>query len=82
MGGGGKALGANPGVVAVRLREVVYTLSPNHLKIMPGLWKDLPEKIKHKLENWHYGVLVAVGFYGPVWFCKHSVHQRELSHRD
>uniref|UniRef100_A0A6N2LEN4 Uncharacterized protein n=1 Tax=Salix viminalis TaxID=40686 RepID=A0A6N2LEN4_SALVM len=37
----------------VKLKAVVYALSPFQQKIMPGLWKDLPGKIHHKVsENW------------------------------
>lgn len=37
----------------VKMRAVVYALSPFQQKVMPGLWKDLPAKIHHKVsENW------------------------------
>ncbi|XP_019059344.1 PREDICTED: cytochrome b-c1 complex subunit 8-like isoform X1 [Tarenaya hassleriana] len=37
----------------VRMKAVVYALSPFQQKVMTGLWKDLPEKIHHKVsENW------------------------------
>ncbi|XP_059297774.1 cytochrome b-c1 complex subunit 8-like [Lycium barbarum] len=37
----------------VKLKAVVYALSPFQQKVMPGLWKDLPGKIHHKVsENW------------------------------
>lgn len=35
------------GKVPVRLKEVVYTLSPNQQTILNGLWKDLPQKAAH-----------------------------------
>lgn len=35
------------GKVPVRLREVVYTLSPFEQSVMSGLWKDLPHKASH-----------------------------------
>ncbi|KAI9125132.1 hypothetical protein K1719_003748 [Acacia pycnantha] len=37
----------------VRMKAVVYALSPFQQKVMSGLWKDLPGKIKQKVsENW------------------------------
>lgn len=35
------------GKVPVRLKEVVYTLSPFEQNVMSGLWKDLPHKTAH-----------------------------------
>ncbi len=37
----------------MRLKEVVYTLSPFEQNVMAGLWKDLPHKASH------YGSLVS-----------------------
>jgi len=31
----------------VRLKEVVYTLSPFEQSVLSGLWKDLPHKAGH-----------------------------------
>ncbi|XP_075650136.1 cytochrome b-c1 complex subunit 8-like [Castanea sativa] len=43
----------------VRMKAVVYALSPFQKKVMPGLWKDIPGKIHHKVsENWHSAVLL------------------------
>ena len=36
------------GKVPVRLREVVYTLSPFEQTVLSGLWKDLPAKLHKK----------------------------------
>lgn len=35
------------GKVPVRLKEVVYTLSPFEQSVMSGLWKDMPHKTAH-----------------------------------
>ena len=44
-----KKMGKQP----VRMKAVIYALSPFQQKVMPGLWKDLPSKIHHKVsENW------------------------------
>ncbi|CAF1879709.1 hypothetical protein Bca4012_047460 [Brassica carinata] len=39
------------GVTLTFLKAVVYALSPFQQKIMTGLWKDLPEKIHHKVSE-------------------------------
>jgi Cytochrome b-c1 complex subunit 8 len=39
------------GKVPVKLREVVYTLSPFQMTIMDGLWKDVPQKIHRKISE-------------------------------
>lgn len=35
------------GKVPIRLKEVVYTLSPFEQNVMGGLWKDMPHKASH-----------------------------------
>jgi hypothetical protein len=43
----------NMGKTPVRMKAVVYALSPFQQKVMPGLWKDITTKIHHKVtENW------------------------------
>jgi hypothetical protein len=39
------------GKTPVRLKEVVYTLSPFQQSVMSGLWKDLPHKAAHHAAN-------------------------------
>ena len=39
------------GKVPIRLKEVVYTLSPFQQSVMNGLWKDLPHKAAHHMHN-------------------------------
>lgn len=39
------------GKVPIRLKEVVYTLSPFEQSVMNGLWKDLPHKAAHHAHN-------------------------------
>ncbi|KAK4777094.1 hypothetical protein SAY86_005782 [Trapa natans] len=47
----------------VRMKAVVYALSPFQQKIMSGLWKDLPSKIHHKIsDNWISATLLL----GPL----------------
>ena len=53
------------GKVPVRLREVVYTLSPFQQTVMGGLFKDIPGRIARKVsENWFD---VGAFFVLPVW---------------
>ena len=47
------------GKVPVRLREVVYTVSPFETTVLNGLWKDLPQKAHRKISEvscmtWHW----------------------------
>ncbi len=39
------------GKAPIRLKEVVYTLSPFEQSVMSGLWKDLPHKAAHHAAN-------------------------------
>ena len=34
--------------IPVRIKEVIYTLSPFEQTVLSGLWKDLPAKMKRK----------------------------------
>lgn len=55
------AMGKQP----VKLKAVVYALSPFQQKVMPGLWKDLPGKIHHKVsENWISATLLLAPLIG------------------
>lgn len=39
------------GKLPVRLKEVVYTVSPFEVSVLSGLWKDLPAKITKKVKE-------------------------------
>ena len=39
------------GKLPVRLREVVYTVSPFEVSVLSGLWKDMPNKISKKVKE-------------------------------
>jgi hypothetical protein len=41
----------NMGKTPVRMKAVVYALSPFQQKVMPGLWKDITTKIHHKVTD-------------------------------
>ncbi|KAF3545670.1 hypothetical protein DY000_02000223 [Brassica cretica] len=66
----------------VKLKAVVYALSPFQQKIMTGLWKDLPEKIHHKVsENWISTILLLAPVIGTYSYAQHSQEQEKLEHR-
>ncbi|PWA52370.1 DNA-binding pseudobarrel domain-containing protein [Artemisia annua] len=51
------------GKVPVKIKSVVYALSPFQQKVMPGLFKELMHKATHKVtENWLNTILLV----GPV----------------
>lgn len=51
------------GKIPVKIKAVVYGLSPYQQKVMPGLWKDLANKLTHKVtDNWINTLLLV----GPV----------------
>ena len=39
------------GKVPVRLKEVVYTVSPFEVTVMSGLFKDMPKKFAEKVKH-------------------------------
>jgi len=56
------------GKVPVRLREVVYTLSPFEQKIMPGMWRDFGHEVVKKVKNnWFDMSFCAVPLFGTYW---------------
>uniref|UniRef100_I1PZZ4 Cytochrome b-c1 complex subunit 8 n=2 Tax=Oryza TaxID=4527 RepID=I1PZZ4_ORYGL len=53
------------GKTPVRMKAVVYALSPFQQKVMPGLWKDITTKIHHKVsENWISATLLLAPIVG------------------
>ncbi len=57
------------GKVPVRLREVAYSLSPNHQYIMRGLFKDWGYKLSKKFhENWVSALTLVTPVAGTYWF--------------
>ncbi|KAK6943338.1 Cytochrome b-c1 complex subunit 8, plants [Dillenia turbinata] len=68
------------GKTPVRMKAVVYGLSPFQQKVMSGLWKDIPGKISHKVsENW----LSALLLLGPVvgTYAQNYKEKEKLAHR-
>ncbi|PHU16180.1 Cytochrome b-c1 complex subunit 8 [Capsicum chinense] len=66
----------------VKLKAVVYALSPYQQKIMTGLWKDLPGKIHHKVsENWISASLLLGPLIGVHSYVQHFQEKEKLEHR-
>ncbi|URD79398.1 hypothetical protein MUK42_05040 [Musa troglodytarum] len=70
------------GKTPVRMKAVVYALSPFQQKVMPGLWKDLPGKIHHKVsENWLNATLLLTPVIGTYSYAQYFKEQEKLEHR-
>ncbi|PKI64910.1 cytochrome b-c1 complex subunit 8 [Punica granatum] len=66
----------------VRMKAVVYALSPFQQKIMSGLWKDLPTKIHHKVsENWISATLLLAPLVGTYSYVQHYQEEEKMAHR-
>ncbi|KAF3789187.1 Cytochrome b-c1 complex subunit 8 [Nymphaea thermarum] len=53
------------GKTPVRMKAVIYALSPFQQKVMSGLWKDIPHKIEKKVsENWIGATLLLTPLVG------------------
>ncbi|KAL1370292.1 cytochrome b-c1 complex subunit 8 [Arachis duranensis] len=66
----------------VPMKAVTYGLSPFQQKIMPGLWKDLPTKIHHKVsENWISATLLLGPLVGVYSYVQNYQEKEKLSHR-
>ncbi|XVE90946.1 hypothetical protein DITRI_Ditri20bG0116400 [Diplodiscus trichospermus] len=66
----------------VKMRAVVYALSPFQQKIMSGLWKDLPGKISHKVsENWISATLLLGPVVGTYAYVQNYKEKEKLAHR-
>ncbi|XP_039028588.1 cytochrome b-c1 complex subunit 8 [Hibiscus syriacus] len=66
----------------VKMRAVVYALSPFQQKIMSGLWKDLPGKISHRVsENWISATLLLAPLVGTYSYVQNFKEKEKLEHR-
>jgi hypothetical protein len=67
----------------VRLREVVYTLSPFEQDIMGGLFKDIPYKMKKYWNLWGFDAMVygVVPYFATVSAANYIVAEEEKAHR-
>ncbi|KAG0495389.1 hypothetical protein HPP92_000080 [Vanilla planifolia] len=70
------------GKIPVKMKAVVYALSPYQQKVMPGLWKDLPGKLSHKVsENWFNAVLLLGPLVGTYTYVQNYKEKEKLAHR-
>ncbi|XP_062110346.1 cytochrome b-c1 complex subunit 8-2, mitochondrial-like [Humulus lupulus] len=66
----------------VRMKVVVYALSPFQQKVMMGLWKDLPTKIHHKIsENWLSAFLLISPLLATYTYAQNYKEKEKLAHR-
>ena len=67
----------------VRVREVVYTLSPFEQDVMSGLFKDIPYKLSKYWNLWGKDLVVfgALPYYATTMGCEYIVAEEEKSHR-
>ncbi|CAK9134878.1 unnamed protein product [Ilex paraguariensis] len=73
---------AGMGKQPVRMKAVVYALSPFQQKVMPGLWKDLVGKINHKVsENWLSATLLLTPVIGTYTYVQQYQKEEKLAHR-
>lgn len=64
------------------MRAVQYALSPYQQKVMPGLWKDLPGKLTHKVtENWISTTLLLGPLVGVYSYVNWYLEKEKLEHR-
>ncbi|XP_008783386.1 cytochrome b-c1 complex subunit 8-like [Phoenix dactylifera] len=70
------------GKTPVRMKAVVYALSPFQQKVMSGLWKDLPGKIHQKVsENWLSATLLLSPVVGTYTYVQYYLEKEKLAHR-
>ncbi|EEF29040.1 Ubiquinol-cytochrome c reductase complex ubiquinone-binding protein QP-C, putative [Ricinus communis] len=64
------------------MKAVIYSLSPFQQKVMTGLWKDLPDKIHHKVsENWISATLLLAPLVGVYSYVQNYQEKEKLEHR-
>ncbi|KAJ4964079.1 hypothetical protein NE237_024018 [Protea cynaroides] len=70
------------GKTPVRMKVVVYALSPFQQKVMTGLWKDVPGKLQQKVsENWHQALLLVTPVLGTYGYAMNYKEKEKLAHR-
>ncbi|KAG9149378.1 hypothetical protein Leryth_003354 [Lithospermum erythrorhizon] len=66
----------------VRMKAVIYALSPYQQKVMPGLWNNLVGKIHHKIvDNWLSATLLLGPVIGTYSYSQHYLEKEKLAHR-
>jgi len=77
------ATAAAMGKVAVRLKEVVYMVSPFEVSIMNGLWKDFPQKVQKHLNErgWNIAAWCVAPTAAVMWYAEDYREKEKIEHR-
>ena len=70
--------------VGMRLKEVVYTLSPFEQNVMGGLFKDIPHKVMHHMKQniiFDFVPFFALPVAAIGWYCADYNEREKQSHR-
>ncbi|ONK75058.1 uncharacterized protein A4U43_C03F12880 [Asparagus officinalis] len=68
--------------IPVKMRAVVYGLSPYQQKTMTGLFNDISGKLHHKItENWLSATLLIGPLVGTYGYVQHYQEKEKLAHR-
>ncbi|KAI3883517.1 hypothetical protein MKX03_010530, partial [Papaver bracteatum] len=69
------------GKIPVRMKAVIYSLSPFQQQVMPGLWKDLPHKLTKKVsENWISASLLIGPLLGTHLYVQNYLEREKQHH--
>ncbi|KAL5720772.1 hypothetical protein ACHQM5_013410 [Ranunculus cassubicifolius] len=70
------------GRVPMKMKAVIYSLSPYQQQVMPGLWKDLPYKLTKKVsENWLSATLLVAPLVGTYAYVQTYLEAEKMEHR-
>ncbi|KAI3920776.1 hypothetical protein MKW98_005602 [Papaver atlanticum] len=70
------------GKIPVRMKAVIYSLSPFQQQVMSGLWKDLPHKLTKKVsENWISASLLIGSLLGTHLHVQNYLEREKQHHR-
>ncbi|GLJ28073.1 hypothetical protein SUGI_0551190 [Cryptomeria japonica] len=66
----------------MRMKAVIYSLSPFEQKVMSGLWRDLPHKVEKKItDNWLNALCLLGPIVGTVQYAKNFKENEKQEHR-
>jgi len=66
----------------MKMKAVIYSLSPYQQQVMPGLWKDLPHKLTKKVsENWLSATLLLAPLVGTYTYVQTYLEAEKMHHR-
>ncbi|RZC58063.1 hypothetical protein C5167_005366 [Papaver somniferum] len=69
------------GKIPVRMKAVIYSLSPFQQQVMSGLWKDLPHKLTKKVsENWISASLLIGPLLGTHLYVQNYLEREKQHH--